>query len=247
MLTIGICDDDSVHRENAERLLAQWIAARGIPAKICTYADGAALVAAHTDLRHDILLLDIVMPQTNGMQVAKLLRQTDAALQIIFLTASPDYALDSYAVHAWDYLLKPLSYERLAACMDACTATLTQLPDCLLCKTAFGHQRLFFRDIEYAEAQNKRVIFALTSGIQVEAHEPLHTFSEHLTEKNGFFKCHRSYIVYLPNVSRFSHAQIVMQSGKTVPIARGNAPAFKEAYFSFLFAGKEAHDADFSS
>ena len=84
-------------------------------------------------------------------------------------------------------------------------------------------------------AQNINVIFLLKSGKTDEVYEPLHTFENRFTETDGFFKCHRSYIVFLPNVDRFSGTEIITKSGKTVPIARSSAKAFKEAYFRFMF------------
>ena len=55
------------------------------------------------------------------------------------------------------------------------------------------------------------------------------------TPEDGFFKCHRSYLVYLPNVDHFTPSEITSKSGKTIPIARGCSKAFKEAYFAQMF------------
>ena len=69
----------------------------------------------------------------------------------------------------------------------------------------------------------------------MEATEPLRSFESRFTENDGFFKCHRSYLVYLQNVDHFTTTQITMKSGKSIPIARGYAKAFKEAYFAQMF------------
>ena len=69
----------------------------------------------------------------------------------------------------------------------------------------------------------------------VESTDPLYSFEDKLTNSNGFFKCHRSYLVYLPNIDHFSTTEITTKSGRNIPIARGYAKAFKEAYFSLMF------------
>ena len=56
-----------------------------------------------------------------------------------------------------------------------------------------------------------------------------------LTLENGFFKCHRSYIVSIPNTDHFSSTEVLTRSGLAVPIARGYAKAFRDAYFDYMF------------
>ena len=94
-------------------------------------------------------------------------------------------------------------------------------------RTHFGYQKVYFKDIEYVEAQNKKALFYIKNGDIIESLDPLLSFSSAFTDRDGFFKYHRSYLVYIPNVDRFNAAEIVMRSGRTVPIARGYAKAFK--------------------
>lgn len=56
----------------------------------------------------------MIMPLVNGMDTAQELRQSDTAVRLVFLTSSPEFALKSYEVRAFDCLLKPVAYERLA-------------------------------------------------------------------------------------------------------------------------------------
>ena len=84
------------------------------------------------------------------------------------------------------------------------------------------------------------MVFHLNDGTSVEAAEPLYHFENKMTIENGFFKCHRSYLVYMKNVDRFSGTEIITKSGRRVPIARGAGRAFKEAYFAVMFEESEA-------
>ena len=84
-------------------------------------------------------------------------------------------------------------------------------------------------------AQNKRVFFHLRSGNIIESAEPFHSFEDRFSSQDGFFKCHRSYLVYLQNVDHFTAAEITTKSGRNIPVSRGYAKAFKEAYFAQMF------------
>ena len=235
MLKVAICDDSPIFLQNAVQLIKRWSEQSDIPVKLFTYDNGDELIAGNSSIRMDIIFLDIIMPLLNGLDTAKELRQKDTAARIIFLTSSPEFALESYEVKAQGYLLKPVTYDKIKDALDECVHTLEVEPKNVVMKTAFGYQKLYFHDIEYAEAQNKRVVFHLKTGKSVESTEPLYSFEDKLTCSSGFFKCHRSYLVYLPNVNRFNTTEIVTKSGRIIPIARGYAKAFKEAYFALMF------------
>ena len=235
MIRIAVCDDNPDFLQQAVHMIERWSEQSRMPAEIYHFDNGDALLAKNATVRMDIIFLDIIMPLLNGMDIAKELRQKDHVVKIIFLTSSPEFALDSYAIKAQGYLLKPITYEKIQETLDECSHAFDTEPENIVVKTAFGYQKLYFHDIEYAEAQNKRVIFYLRTGKKLEAMNPLYTFEYRFTNNNGFFKCHRSYLVYLPNVDHFSMTEIITKSGHSIPIARGYGKAFQEAYFALMF------------
>ena len=132
-------------------------------------------------------------------------------------------------------MLKPIAYDKLKELLDECAQSFAEEPKNMVIKTVTGYQKLYFHEIEYAEAQNKRVFFHLLSGNIIESAEPFHSFEDRFSSQDGFFKCHRSYLVYLQNVDHFTSAEITTKSGRNIPVSRGCAKAFKEAYFAQMF------------
>ena len=235
MIRIAVCDDSPEFLQQAVNMVERWSEESGVPAEIYRFDNGDVLLAKNAVTHMDIIFLDIIMPLQSGIDTAKELRQSDKAVKIIFLTSSPEFALDSYEVKAQDYLLKPVTYEKVKETLTECSHTFEEEPKNIVLKTAFGYQKLYFHDMEYAEVQNKRVVFYLRTGKTVESAESLHSLEDRLCLNDGFFKCHRSYLVYLPNVDHFSMTEIITKSGRSIPIARGYGKAFKEAYFAFVF------------
>ena len=235
MIRIAVCDDDADSLNAAVLMIEEWSAESRIPAEIYRFDNGDELIAKNSALRMDIIFLDIIMPLLSGIDTAKELRNNDNAVKIVFLTSSPEFALKSYEVKAQDYLLKPLSYSKAREVLDECSLFFHREPKNLVLKTSYGYQKLYFHDMEYAEAQNKKVIFYLRSGKWIEVTEPLNSFESRLLGDDGFFKCHRSYLVYLPNVDHFNATDITTKSGRTIPIARGYGKAFQDAYFTVMF------------
>ncbi|MBO5371875.1 MAG: response regulator transcription factor [Lachnospiraceae bacterium] len=235
MIRIAICDDNAEFLQNAAAMLEKWSKQSGKSVGIFCFSNGDDLIAQNALHRMDIILLDIIMPLLNGMEAAKEIRKNDSVVNIIFLTSSPEFALESYDVKAKGYLLKPVDYEKLKELLDDCTRSFDAESKNLVLKTKYGYQKIYYTDIEYIEAQNKIITFYMRNGKEIETTETLNSFVNKLNDSEGFFKCHRSYIVYIPNVDHFNVSEIITKSGHSVPIARGYGKAFQEAYFAFMF------------
>ena len=119
--------------------------------------------------------------------------------------------------------------------LDDVSQMLLEDPKHLILKTEYGYQKIYYRDIEWMEAQNKTIFIFLRNGKQIKTTETLHSFESKLDDSEGFFKCHRSYIVNILNVDTYNVTEIVTKSGHRIPIARGYGKAFQEAYFNFMF------------
>ena len=108
-MKIAICDDDSLVLQELSKLLNQYRAQNRSHLEYDVYACPLELVAQiEKGTHYDIILLDVVMPGINGIQCAKDIRAIDNFVKIIFLTSSAEYAVESYSVSAYQYLLKPL-------------------------------------------------------------------------------------------------------------------------------------------
>ena len=157
MIRIAVCDDDTEFLKSIVSIIEDWSGQSRIPVEICCFDNGDDLITQNTIRRIDIIFLDIIMPLFSGMETAKEIRKRDTAVQIIFLTSSPEFALESYDVKAKGYLLKPVDEEKLRELLYDCSHNLQEERHLVL-KTKFGYQKLYYHDIEYIEVQNKVVI-----------------------------------------------------------------------------------------
>ncbi len=110
-----ICIDD-------EPLILQMTAAlcRELPEQpeVCGFSHAKDALCWLKDHTADIALLDINLPDMNGIELAARIRETDPNISIIFLTGYSEYALDAFRLHASGYLLKPVNKQRLAEEID---------------------------------------------------------------------------------------------------------------------------------
>lgn len=235
MIRIAVCDDDPMYLAGAESYIENWKKENNMNCFVQVFDNGAALMEQSQVTPFDIIFLDIIMPFQNGINVAKELRAIGATAKIVFLTTSVEFALDSYSVKAADYLVKPVTYERMSAVLNEMVEELRLEPKSVLVKISSGYRKLFQKDIEYLEANNKKVTFFMVSGESVHSLEPLYYWEQELLLSDGFFKSHRSYLVNLKNVDCFDTTTLHTKSGKILPIARGYGKEFETAYFSVMF------------
>lgn len=128
---------------------------------------------------------------------------------IVFLTSSREFVVDSYEVKALNYLIKPVDAAKLFLLLDDFLKTFD------------------FADVDYleAETQNKQVLIHLSNDRTITVGELFSKCVEIFSTKNGFCCCHRSYIVNLSNVERFSKTEVITVHNALIPISRGSYTA----------------------
>lgn len=115
MVKCVIAEDEALLREALAGLLAEAWPELEIVAEC---EDGASALDAIAEHQPDVAFLDIRMPGMSGMDVATAMAEASPATQIVFVTAYDQYAIDAFETGAVDYLLKPISPERLASAVS---------------------------------------------------------------------------------------------------------------------------------
>lgn len=106
--------------EKYKSLVGEYAAENGISAQVRPFDTPALLLAFESENEcADIYILDIIMPEMNGVQLGKEIRKRNAEAFIIFLTTSKDYALESYSVKAFAYIIKPAKKEDVTVSLRA--------------------------------------------------------------------------------------------------------------------------------
>ena len=113
-LRILLCEDD----ENLGMLLREYLQAKGYSAELCP--DGEAGYKAFLKNKYDLCVLDVMMPKKDGFTLAQEIRQANAEIPIIFLTAKTlkEDILEGFKIGADDYITKPFSMEELTFRID---------------------------------------------------------------------------------------------------------------------------------
>ena len=234
-MKIAICDDDSQELARISSFIDTYKQNNKASLTYKSFQNAIELISAVNNGEYDIILLDILMPGMTGMQAAHEIRAFDTRLKIVFLTSSPEFAVESYAVKAYDYILKPASKEKLFSIPDALIAEEQKPQEGLTVKTQAGMIRILFSKLAFVEVIHKKLYFHLADGSVHEVTASLAAFEDQLLSRSGFVKVHRSYIVNLWQVSELRSKELITHAGKVVPISRLLYGKVREAYMDYLF------------
>lgn len=190
-----------------------------------TFASATQALEAIQKINPDVLMLDVDMPGSSGLELRKQLGQVPAC---IFITAHPEYALESFEAAALDFLVKPLRSERFEKSMERLEQFLdihykagllehTLEEDALFIKDGHDHIKLHMQDILYLEAL-KDYTGIITRQKKYCVLTPLGNLLKEKTF-HRFVRIHRSYAIQKQSVSRITSKEIIV-NGLTLPIGR---------------------------
>lgn len=231
MFHIAICDDLAQEREKICLLLKEAFAASGMAAEFQEYGSGGALLSAweKSELDVHLIFLDIYMNEPDGVETARLLRSRGCRSAIVFLTTSPDFAMEGYEVEAAGYLLKPPEQERLQRLLERVLRQENLMP--LVLRQGKSVFSIVPSEIIYIES-SRNLLTVHTVRDTVPYYGRMAELAGRLPQKQ-FLRCHQSYLV---NMDRIYSAEddFRMENGDLVPIRVRERKAIREAYFRYL-------------
>ena len=232
MLKIAVCDDEPAHLEKTTELLVAYFRAHpALTGEIFRFSNGRVLLAeAEKRGGFDVYILDIIMPELNGIQTAQRLREMGDGGEIIYLTTSSDFAVDSYAVRAFFYLIKPVTGEKLFRLLDeAVEKRRRRQAKGVLVDTAAGARRILLDHILYVERVGRRMRYYCTDG-PVDSRTIRCAFRDAvrpLLEDRRFCLCGASFLVNLEHVDGVKDKYAVVH-GEKLLISRSRMKPFMQ-------------------
>ncbi len=188
----------------------------------------------------DCCFLDIVMPEMDGILLAKQLRQDGYAGRIVFLSTSKDYGPETYTVDAFSYLLKPLTAERVKVILEKLEqAKIRDDRTEIAVQTAGTTKILPHRNISYAEVILHKIYFHMTDGSEICINATFSEIAAQLLCDPRFIQCHRSYVVNMQDIAEVSEREMITRSGRQIPIPRGYRDT-RARFYQWKFGGEHS-------
>lgn len=222
-LKIAICDDIPIVTSSIENYLLEYTS-DSFTIDCDIFNQSERLINNLNNSHYDIYILDVEIPTINGLQLAKLIRSTDVHAFIIFCTYYTQYMKDVFEVNTFDYLIKPVTKEKLFKTIDRITDLLDSEEEEFYYKKRNEVVLVPFKNIIYFEKKGRYVLIHTENG----ADEFIMSTNDLLKKLNdSFVQIHTSFIINLKSLIRLSGENVILkfsnhelQNHQILPISR---------------------------
>ncbi len=246
-IQVALCDDETAYHDTTKKLLAEYEQKlSSISFTLSCFSSGGELLNyISTNKAFDIYILDIIMPDINGIQLGVTLREQNDNGLIIYLTSSPDFAVESYNTDALHYLLKPIDSSQFFHCMDKAMKRLNRsLEETISIKVPGSTCIVPARNILYAERINRRIRYYLSNNTVIDSitfNGPFQDAISPLTSCHGFLTVGSSFVVNLYYVTEVTKTDLVLTGNCLVPIPRRTYEAVKSKWADYWLNKGDTH------
>lgn len=238
-MRIVICEDNKEHAEILEEMVRRWAEKEHVPIVIGRFESAEQFLFCMEDEAHyDLAFLDIQMSKINGLQLARMIRNEDRMITLVFTTALKDYALKGYEVSAFRYLVKPLQEKDIFKTLTNAKQEMEKgKREAIIVTQGDESRRIFKDDIYYIEVDNHYIILHLkeeTIRFKAKLKEVEKQF-----EMPWFCKCHRSYIVNLKYAGKISREGVEIDGKVALPISKSQWEILNHCYMEYYMKTSE--------
>lgn len=231
MLSIAVCDDEVIECCNMAKRIKVIMEEMKIPCMIRQFQSGRELLQALGSF--DIVFLDIIMKDLDGMKTARVFRKQTFDKILIFVSSSREYVFEAYDVEAFQYLLKPVDDRKLKRVLQkAVLKTESRSQEFIIVSRERQKKKIFLDDIYYFEIRGRVVDVHGSEGIFT-YYEQIGELEDKLRDKD-FFRCHKSYLINLKYVDGYNRQEAVLENGEKIVIAKRRYDRFVQEMLAVM-------------
>lgn len=233
--TIYICEDRKEHSNQLSEVCASL--SEDYPHTLQIFSSAESMLEKLENLQEkeekvpDLVLLDIELPQMDGITLGKKIKQMYPEIFLVFATAYVEYAVKGYEANAYRYLIKPLSEEVLRNLFQDILAE-NKKKKKLTVKTTEGEMVVNLQDLLYISAEDKyTILYTKTKHFVSDC--SLKQYEEQLAGQ-GFFRIHRKYLVNMYHHKGIQTGKVVLSQDYKLPISRKRMADYQKQLFLYL-------------
>ena len=230
-IIVGIVEDNKSDLLNLKNILSLYSKEKEVVFDIVEFDNAIDFMKSY-ECNYDIILLDIELGTSSGIDVAKAIRKIDEKVIIIFQTDFAKYALNGYEVHALDFMIKPIKYPSFSLKMDKALSEIkNRCEGNFIIPTADGIRKIDISRVLYIEVFGHNLKFHLVDEI-IDGRGSLKQMEKMLTKYN-FLRCNNCFLVNAARIKSIEKYECVVGNDR-IQISHPKKKSFTEAFMKYL-------------
>lgn len=233
-MRIAVIEDNDIQLKQTLEWVAAWQRDKDVTGTVRGFRSSDNFLFASEDETFDLLLVDIQMEGTTGIELARKLRASGVETLLAFLTADREFVFDGYKVDALDYLLKPITEQDVRNLLEKASKELGRQKPVWIVETDGELVEVRVDYVSHIEARNHQTVLSTRQGTYT-TWETLAHWRESIKNtgfSDHFISPHRSFMINLAWVRRLDRRTIRMANGEEIPIARGRFAEVSQAWLA---------------
>lgn len=230
-MRVAICDDNMKCVALLEEAIEK-IKIKGV--EIDCFYNGDSLLChllKKEDFYYQIYLLDIEMPGTNGLEVAKEIREMDKRAIIIFITSYSNYVYSSFEVLPFRFVNKPVDCEKMEQVMNAAVDYIYSSKKYIFITVEKARIQLCCENIIYFECDKRKInVYTITDDYTFYSKM---TDVEKMVDDSCFVRIHVSYLINMDYVKALYLNEVLLNDETILPISKKYRKSLKEQHLKY--------------
>lgn len=229
-MRILICDDEEKHLNQLKLHIEEYMEIHGIKAEFFTATAPNEIM--NSDIAFDLAFLDIQMPETDGITLAKELKNRNGKIILFFVTNFEEYQDEAMDLQIFRFFEKPFDVQRLYSSLDKAMEYIDESYVDIFLYNNGEHKRILVDDIVYIRRDNRKIILTTTDKKEYITKKSLEEWVEKLPN-TFFYLVHKGFLINLHYVTKYSYTELYLNDIR-IPIATRKQADFHKYWFRYL-------------
>ena len=237
-MRVAVIDDESIFRMQLKMMIGKLAEKKELTFDVEEFENGHSFVEALEERRFDIVFMDIYMPDMDGIATAKKLREMTERTFLIFMTASEGHYPDAFSLHAFDYVTKPFTLDRIEQLLDEIIQH-TPMDESFI-KLPLGNieRKIYLKDIVSVTTDGHYLDITESAGEDARIRLTSGEFIEMTCNDKRFIMVNRGIIINMDYVDRIEGSDVYMDDKSVYPISSRRISSIVQQINDYRFANR---------
>lgn len=239
-MKLAFVDDEKEYTMEMERICREFGVENHCGIETCSFSDAAAFLDAFREGSFDLVFMDIYMDGMDGVSAAVRMRERDKNCLLVFLTSSAEFMPEAFSCHAFEYVTKPFSEERIAAVLGDALKVRPDTAKYIEIQSDRRTVPVLLGSIAYAVTDAHYLDIGRADGVTLRSRMTLAAFLDQIGEDARFITINKGIVVNADYILTFEDNCCILESGLQFPVRVRDFLKIEQAVRDYHF--KKIHE-----